>query len=214
MTSLEHKGLVHEVGRLEGDLLNFGSGRPTLYSYSEILRRRSFFVFSHAELEWYWERTAESILNTAEMRWKKTGEKNSVLNSLMGQRRKARRKPTHGNAARGAASRRARGGLEGAIDGHRDVIERNNGIRRDNIKRMFDPLGVLMDDFDQRIFTEMGKLSTYRGDIVHRSFHAVPVYGDADPASSGVSWLVSAIGKIDERLHEMGLLSDPAATQE
>ena len=211
MTSLEHKGLVDEVGRLEGDLLDSEPKFPALYSYSEILRRRSFFVFSHAELEWYWERTAESILNAAATRWKATGEENPVLNSLMSRPRKQRRTSAHGDAASGAASRRAQGGVEGAIDRHRGVIERNNGIKRDNIERMFDPLGVSMDDFDPRVFAEMGKLATYRGDIVHRSFHAVPIYDDAGQGSGGVSWLVSAIGKIDQRFHEMGLLPDPSA---
>ena len=193
MKSPQYDGLVHEVGRLSGELLDTGFREGNSYSYGNMLRYRSFVVFSHAELEWYWERVAASIVDAAELRWRQTGKADSVLIAMMGAKLETDAR-----------------GVEHSLRRHRNVIRKNNGIKETHIRNMFDPLGVPVENLDPEVLVEMEKVGEYRGDIVHRSYEEVTEVDDVGLLQDSVSWLVGAIGRIDERLHEMDFLPDSA----
>lgn len=193
MKSPQYDGLVHEVSRLSGELLGRRPREGDSYSYSNMLRYRAFVVFSHAELEWYWERVASCIVDAAELRWRQTGKVDSVLIAIMGAHPKTDARS-----------------VENRLKGHRNVIQKNNGIKETHIRNMFAPLGVPVENLDPEVFVEMEKVGEYRGDVVHRSYEEVAEVDDVGLLQDSVSWIVGAIGRIDERLHEMDLLPDSA----
>ena len=195
MKSPQYDGLVNEVGRLSGELLDAGPRERDSYSYSGMLRYRAFVVFSHAELEWYWERMASSIVDAAEMRWQRTGNADSVLSAMMG--------------AQPETNARS---VNSCLRKHRRIIQKNNGIKGVHINNMFAPLGVPVEDIDPGVLLEMEKVGYYRGEVVHRSYEEVTEFDDVGLLQDSILWLVDAIGRIDERLHEMDLLPDPAVT--
>lgn len=193
MNSLQYDGLVNEVGRLSGELLDAGPRERDSYSYSGMLRYRAFVVFSHAELEWYWERVASSIVDAAELRWQQTGKADSVLSAMTGVQSETNART-----------------VEHSLKKHRNVIQKNNGIKGFHINNMFAPLGVPVEDIDPGVLLEMEKVGDYRGEVVHRSYEEVTEFEDVGLLQDSVFWLVDAIGRIDERLQEMDLLPDSA----
>lgn len=212
MASAEYQKLVQSVFDLKSDLMSFSPNPTGAYTSAELLMCQSFVVFSHAEIQVYWEAVARRILTEAEHKWKSNQEVGRVAATLL-----AFRRPKDVYVPRDTANAKDHGKfdwiLKEAIKNQSDIINDNNGIKRSNISEMLLPLGVFLSDLVEALLIQLDQTGTKRGKMVHKS-SKVSLRPIRDPFSDemkDIDDLVLEIGIFDTKLEAMGLLSVPLA---
>lgn len=210
MSSAEHQKLVQSISDLKSDLMGFAPNPVGAYSNTELLMCQSFVVFSHAEIQVYWESVARRILTEAEHKWKTNQEVGRVAATLL-----AYRRPKDVYIPRDTTNVQKHGKFEWilteAIKNHTEVINDNNGIKRSNISEMLLPLGVFLSDFVEAMLIQLDQTGAKRGTMVHKS-SKVSLRTIRDPFTDemqDIDELVAEIGVFDTKLEVMGLLSVP-----
>lgn len=130
---------------------------------------RAFEILCHAELEAYFETTALRILEKAEKKWKSKHCANYNLACLF----------LYAEAIKNRNFSIAT--MVGkAVTDYRRSVERNNGIKSDNIKKLYQPLGFKMDDFDSSFLSNLDQLGSQRGAFAHQSFKTIEITSKND----------------------------------
>lgn len=212
MPSSEYQKLVQAISDLRADLMGFPPNPTGVYSNSELLMCQSFVVFSHAEVQVYWESVARRILAEAENKWENTKEVGRVVATLL-----AYRRPEKVYIPRDTANARNHGKFDWllgeAIKNQKEVIDDNSGIKRSNITEMFLPLGVFLSDLVEALLIQLDQTGAKRGNMVHKSSR-VSLRTIRDPFSDemkDIDDLITEIGLFDAKLEALSLLSVPAA---
>ncbi|MAS05410.1 MAG: hypothetical protein CL534_12110 [Ahrensia sp.] len=208
MPSAEHQTLVQAIAGLKADLMNFQPSPTVPYSNSDLLKCQAFVVFSHAEMQVYWEAVARRILSEAENRWKTSSVVDRAIGTLV-----AFRRPEQVSVPVDPLNPH-RGGnftsiVEEAVKTHNEVIGDNNGIKRANIANLLVPLGVMPGDFVEKLLIQLDQTGKKRGDMVHKS-SKVSIRNIRDPFTDemkDIDELVIEIGHFDAKLVALGLLS-------
>ncbi|MDR6183267.1 hypothetical protein [Asaia bogorensis] len=208
MNSVEYLALKSSVDALKTDLLNFSVSPTTPYSNADLLKCQAFVVFSHAEMQVYWEAIARRILREAENRWLKTRTIDRVIATLM-----AFRRPEGVSVPQDPFNPHTNGDfgkiIAQAIKSHNEVISDNNGIKRANISGMLIPLGVLPDEFIEAMLIQLDQTGKRRGEIVHKA-SSVSLKTVRDPFQDEMQDIYNLIAEIkifDKFLQDLGLLS-------
>jgi hypothetical protein len=81
MSSPEYQKLVTSLLALKADLMGFKPNPDGNYSKTELLMCQAFVVFSHAEIQVYWESIARRILTEADRRWQANRAGSGNLNN-------------------------------------------------------------------------------------------------------------------------------------
>jgi hypothetical protein len=212
MSSVEYNRLTQSIADLKADLMNFPPSPTILYSNSELLKCQAFVVFSHAEMQVYWEAIARRILQEAERRWKTETQIDRVIATLV-----AFRRPERVSIPKDPLNPHDGGNfgkiVDEAIKAHSEVIGENNGIKRSNIADLLIPIGVLPGDFVEVMLIQLDQTGKKRGDLVHKS-SKVSARTIRDPFADemkDIDDLVTEIGVFDTKLEALGLLSVSAA---
>lgn len=210
MPSTEYQKLVQSVSDLKVSLMNFAPNATGAYTDTELLMCQSFVVFSHAEIQVYWEAVARRILTEAEHKWNSKQEIGRVAATLV-----AFRRPKEVYIPRDTANAKDHGRFEWilkeAIKKQSEVISENNGIKRSNISEMLLPLGVFLSDLVEALLIQLDQTGAKRGKMVHKS-SKVSLRTIRDPFADemkDIDDLVAEIGAFDTKLEAMGLLSVP-----
>lgn len=212
MASIEYRSLKQSVSELEGDLLNFEVKVLEPYSNEELLKCQAYVVFSHAEIQVYWEKVARRILQEAEGRWRSNNGIDRVIASLLAFRR-TDRVAIPDNPSQPSNVSDLGNMIDHAIAKQKEAIDDNNGIKSKNLASLLCPLGMMKDDFSPTFLIQSDQTGKKRGDIVHKS-RSVSVRTIRDPFSDekgDIDKLLAEIELVDESLEQMGLLSRPAA---
>lgn len=207
MPSVEYQTLVQSVADLKTDLMDFPPSPTVPYSNGNLLKCQAFVVFSHAEMQVYWEAVAKRILQEAEKRWNANFTIDRVIGTLISFRRPERvsipvdpTKPHDGGNIIWI--------IEEAIKAQNVVIGDNNGIKRTNIANLLIPLGVMPVDFAEAMLIQLDQTGKKRGDLVHKS-SKVSLRTIRDPFADemkDIDDLVAEIGQFDVKLEALGLL--------
>lgn len=120
-------------------------------------RLRSLRLLCHAEFEDYFESVALRLLNTAEKKWLERKIANYNLSSVFIWHDRIEKKDTNETKARMI------------IADFRNEIKSNHGIKEDNIKKLFEPLGYKIDDFDATFISTLSSFGALRGETAHTS---------------------------------------------
>lgn len=208
MSSSEYRKLVDAVDELRAHLMDFEASPVEPYTKGQLLKCQAFVVFSHAEMQVYWEAVSRRILSEAETKWKTTSEINRVIGTLV-----AFRRPEQVSVPTDPSQPHDKGNfswlVREALKAQTEVIAGNNGIKRANISELLVPLGVLPSDFVEAMLIQLDQAGKKRGEMVHKSSR-VSLQNIRDPISDemkGVDDLILEIGSFDSKLEEMGLLS-------
>lgn len=210
MSSAEYQKLVQGIADLKRELMGFAPNPTGAYSKTELLMCQSFVVFSHAEVQVYWESVAHRILAEAEKKWQSNKEAGRVVATLI-----AFRRPTNVAVPRDNRNAPNSGNidwiLKEAVKAQKDVIDDNNGIKRANITAMLLPLGVFLSDLIEPLLIQLDQTGKKRGDMVHKSSRiSLPTIRDPfSDEMKDIDDLVAEIRVFDGRLESMGLLSVP-----
>lgn len=120
---------------------------------------RAMIVLSHAEFEDYFELLAQEILDSGFAHWedKKEANKNIAALFLYNEHQADFYKQSIDTIGH-----RAKNNFE-------KIISNNHGIKSENIKKMYTPLGYLMDDIDQSLCNDLDAFGKSRGGVAHTS---------------------------------------------
>ena len=120
-------------------------------------RLRGLRLLCHAEFEDYFESMALRLVKEAEMKWLNKRIANYSLSSLFIWHEKIDKNDTCDTKA------------SMIIADFRNEIKWNHGIKEDNIKKLFGPLGYKIDDFDATFISTLSSFGTLRGETAHTS---------------------------------------------
>lgn len=120
-------------------------------------RLKGVRLLCHAEFEDYFESVALKILALAEKKWMDKHVANYHLASLLVYHEKIEKK--------GDIQTK----VYKIITDYRQLIRGNHGIKENNIKKMFEPLGYNMNDFDVAFLATLSSYGELRGEIAHSS---------------------------------------------
>ena len=211
MASAEFRNISQEISKLKSGLMNFHAREDGAYTDEELLKCRAFIAFSHAEVETYLEKIASRILEESYNQWKTRAVYGLVIATLLifrSQREVAipdNPMPPTKNAVPDVIS--------DAFKMQRKAIAANNGIKRNNLSTMLLPLGILPDDLDELMLTQLDEMGKRRGEMVHKP-NKVSLQNIRDPFTGeqhDIDQLIAAIGTLDDKLEALGRLSVQSA---
>lgn len=120
---------------------------------------RGFRLLCHAEIEDYFESTALDLLEKAEKKWDNNKCANYNLAALFIWHEKISSLDTSTTKAKKI------------IFDFKKEIKDNHGIKENNIKNMFEPLGYKISNFDATFISILSSFGSLRGETAHTSAH-------------------------------------------
>ena len=157
--------LRKEVIAIETQFMSFARRTTGYYNKSELLHCRAYISFCHSEVETYLECIAGRQIDLAERRWLQKGTTNRVLLSLLCYSNEKR--SIGENIFEQGSKNTLANAVNEAIRMQRQAISKNNGIRRRNFSQLFVPIGIIENDVEELLVTELDNLGRHRGGLVH-----------------------------------------------
>lgn len=118
---------------------------------------RAYRLLCHAEIEDYIEGLATKLLEDGVQIWNEKRVANYNIASLFICSEKIERNFDITQKANQLFSN------------YRNIIKGNHGIKEENIKKIFVPLGYKIDDFDNVFISDISSFGTSRGQVAHTS---------------------------------------------
>lgn len=184
--------LTRRLSDLRQNLLHFLPSPPqskTSYSPQELDLTRSYVLLAHAEIEAFCEDLATAKAQSAKRTFDTHGEVAPSLRRMVSYYICKERKSWSEVVAplpRTVAS---------ASQSHLAMIENNNGVKRQNIERLFYPVGIVGPHLDDTWLAQMDSFGSNRGGWAHNSIRVLNL---PDPASE-----VKAVERVLEGLLEL-----------
>jgi len=165
------------------------------YTDEELDRTRAFRVLVHAEIESYVEERAWAIVLINVQQWKGDRRPRTVIQSLLSCviEQRAVEKVYNGNSGQ---VDRIECAVEAAKTAYHSIVERNHGVKGDNILKLVDPLGVVVAD--QTWLSNMDAFGSDRGNTAHRSALSTTQLIDPRSEWSKIKEIVKGLRKIDK----------------
>lgn len=165
--SKAYKYLKKRVKRLENKY-DFKE-RITGPTHDQIDDLRAFELLCHAELEVYFESVALHIVEKSKKKWDRYHSADYNLASLF-----LSSDPIQ-NRKLTITTYTAQILLK-----YQQRVRCNNGIKRENLRRLYEPLGFKVSDFDQELLNNLDSLGSQRGEFAHQSFKTISIQSKRD----------------------------------
>lgn len=152
-------------------------------------RLRGLRLLCHAELEDYFESVALKLLTIAEKKWIEKKIANYNLSSLFIWHDRIDKNDTNDTKA------------SMIIADYRKEIKSNHGIKEENIKKLFGPLGYKIDDFDSTFISTLSSFGALRGETAHTSANKTQQPLDQNTELNRIRDLLSGIEDFEDVLN-------------
>lgn len=153
--SKEYKYLERRINQIKRNF-KFSQSINGITSLQED-RLRGLILLCHAEIEDYFESIALRLLEIAERKWNNKKVANYNLASLF---------MWHEKFGKNTSSETKSNKI---INDYKFEVQHNHGIKEDNIKKLFIPLGYNIDDFDAIFLSTLSSFGVARGVTAHTS---------------------------------------------
>lgn len=154
-----YKELQKRINQLRKHFVKgFESRNITDFSNRQMDLVRAFRVLCHAEIEAYFEGMAMELLLNAKRKWDIYHKANITIACLFAHYQKIET-----NASTSTKIYQVINKFE------RDRIEQNNGIKEQNLVKLFVPLGIDKDDIDATWLATIDSYGSGRGTVAHTS---------------------------------------------
>lgn len=162
--SIRLKQLLSRIIFLENNIL------PSVridgnYSKKENDLIKSYLLLVHAEIESYFEDCVMQKVNIAFQKWTITRKKSTCLKSVLAFSGNDisydKTKKTDSNNIEFRMNR--------AVNHFKGIIQKNNGVKENDILKLFLPLGIELDELDETWLNVMESFGSTRGNIAHNS---------------------------------------------
>ncbi|WBF68237.1 hypothetical protein LN040_03800 [Desulfovibrio subterraneus] len=176
------------------------------YSDRRLDYARAYLVLAHAEVEHYFEDVAKGIAIKYFGEWKSHRKCSSVILSLVACYKYNWDIQCDSESLKGQSSKKFDDAVFDLIDDASrqfiGKIQKNNGVKADNIKDLVIPIGIPLDSLDSVWLNDMDAFGSRRGDVVHK---ASGVQGAIDPFSekAKIESILLKIQDLDERFYAL-----------
>lgn len=148
---------------------------------------KGFQLLCHAELEDYFESIALRIFDESVAKWRSERNANYQLASyFIEQDRLALSADSFTKS------------MQLVNQYNQNIIKKNHGIKEQNIKKMYEPLGYSIDDFDSVLLSELNSFGSQRGESAHKSKKHTQTQLDKNNVYSEVDRIVELISGFEE----------------
>ncbi|TJX13631.1 hypothetical protein E9840_08520 [Tissierella creatinini] len=152
---------------------------------------RGLILLCHAELEDYFESMAAKLLEEAEKKWKTRKVANYNLASLFIWNEKINTSGTCDTKA-----------MKIITDFRSGNIKKNNGIKENDIKNLFEPLGYYLNDFDSTFLSTLSSFGSLRGEAAHTSVKKTQQLLDKNTEYMRIDNLLSGIADFEDVINQ------------
>ena len=150
-----YRQLKSRISRIKSNFdFTVGINGPTPLQNDKI---RGMLLLCHAEFEFYIERIANSLVDDAVEKWRRTHRANYNLASLFVESEKIIKNESIEYK------------VSHIISDYKNLINHNHGIKEKNIKTLFKPLGYSLDQFDSIFIANLNSFGFDRGEVAHTS---------------------------------------------
>ena len=162
MASRRYNKLVYRITSIERNLL------PPIkilgnYTKKESDLIRSYILLAHAEVESYLEDIAKEKAKSALDKWNGSRKKSNCLLSLMTfMGGEINWSSANNNTKYELATR-----LNRTVVHYIATLDKNHGIKSNNVLNILLPLGIEINEFDQAWLATMDSFGSFRGELAH-----------------------------------------------
>lgn len=165
MPSRLYKRLVSTEKLLAATLIDFPRHPLGRYGEAQKIKSASYVVLTHAAIEQYIEEWCLNILDLGRLKFSNTKKINRAIAFVMN------------CTAQAFPEEKPRGDklserIYDSIIRHKEVINANNGLKENNLCRMFFPIGFDFDGIDPVFLPEANSFGSLRGDHAHKSMRS------------------------------------------
>jgi len=197
--SARYTELSRRLHELHQHLLSFLPPPPqskTSYTHEELDLTRSYIVLAHAEIEAFCEDIALRKARAAKQQFDATGIVTPALRKILSYYIGKSRRSWSDVLAPAAPT------VQAAAQSYFDHIRDNHGVKRDNLERLFYPLGVLEPTLDTTWLAQMDSFGTNRGGWAHKSIKAL---NPPDPATelNTVNQILQGLLQLDRTISSL-----------
>jgi hypothetical protein len=199
MASKRFEQLGERMNQLRAHLLPAISATGD-YSAQELDRVRGFRLLAHAEIESFLEDRAKEVAIGAVKRWDANGSLGIILMSLVAFHSR-QRTVTHSHLKDECTGRkqRLRETVTQANNAFIAAVEKNHGIREENVLKLLLPIGIKATEIDSTLLNTIDSFGATRGESAHRSVHTQQMI-DPKNEDETVKAILAGLAKIDQML--------------
>jgi hypothetical protein len=197
--SKRYTDLQRRLQELSRHLLSFLPPPPqskTSYTDQELDFTRSYIVLVHAEIEAFCEEMASEKARKAKQEFQANGKVTPVLRRMVAYYVGKNRKSWNEVASPAPQT------VDSAADSFLDGIRANHGVKRENLEKLFYPLGVPEPKLNTTWLAQMDSFGSNRGGWAHKSIKAL---NPPDPHTelTTVNQLLQGLLQVDRLLSRL-----------
>lgn len=175
---------------LRQDMLSFPSSDSLAQVNQD--RLRSFKLLVHAELEWYIEEAARTVLSHCRSEWTISQRICPSLSCMiLYQVPKFPDRP-----------RTIREQITSVLNSYEKAINNNNGIKEANLMRIVVPLGIGASSLDTTWLSTIDSYGQSRGEVAHTSY-VVHRALDRNTELQNLRWVLRGLGEFDRKVQKL-----------
>jgi hypothetical protein len=169
------------------------------YSKREAVQTKTkgFVILAHAEIEAYLEGSARDVIHYSEMKWKTDGRAAQPLVLLLACSQKHPEPYFGKKGVLADPLAKFHKHCEKVIADHYKAISDNNGVKEQNVLKMFCPLGLAHSDLSATLLPLLDSFGSLRGVHAHDPIKSVAQIIDPETEYKAVSNLVQELKSLD-----------------
>lgn len=187
--SNEYRLLERRVKELKENLIKDFVEKDVLnMNKKEIELARAYRLLVHAEFEGYFESIAKKLIEKAIKKWRSQRKANLTIVYLMANFERIEKNESIDTKINKIVK-----------DFSMEVINKNHGIKANNINNMFVPLGIEKDGIDSALLAALDSFGANRGETAHNSGKVQnPI--DIKTEVGNVEFILNGIIDIEEQI--------------
>lgn len=209
--SHQFRQLRAELRRLRSHFLPKQWDPTGSYSERKLDRARAYRILAHAEIESFIENILIDIVDREFQKWRNSKIPNYVMICLMTASAFEWQDNEMESLDLGAINPPTikkdddsiNEVMERSLNQYRTMVEKNNGIKRANLKRLLMPVGITLSELDQTWLNDMNSFGSKRGVVAHKSRLTVTVPVDPKTEKVTVDNLLQGLKDLDDRVNNI-----------
>jgi hypothetical protein len=196
--------LEQELNLLRRHLLPASPNPTGTYAPAVYSRTHGYRVLAHAEFEYYFEERSKELCMWSVDRWNTHGKPSRIIAALLANfgSEMGKPKPTDPQWVLDVALT-AR--IASANTKFHQLVDRNNGIKEDNLLKLLLPIGIDMTEVEPAWIATMEAFGRDRGSIAHRlaSMHRLTSLPNPFDELETVMQILRGTKDLDEKLNAL-----------
>lgn len=200
--SKHFKDFNKNLDTIEKTFLSMDIKPDGAYNLHELTMARAYGILVHAEIESYFENIAKEIVLKSYNKWILDKKSSHVLMSIAAFSHPKKEIP--GNMSNqkvndeGLIEKR----LDTCVKKYMGIIDRNHGIKEENLLKILLPLGIHLNDIDNTFLISADSFGHYRGNLAHNSIKTKSLT-DPFAKKKEVNYLLTEIRKLDTKINSL-----------